>query len=173
MSTDVDMAAGVGASSHAPAPQETLGNPPTIIRHVGARAAPGSCAAARWAPEAQQGPTTLCTWSGNLPQTLQVLLLHRAERSATSLPPARALAVRMPSSASQGRASPCRHADTCRDVDTSSSSPSIRHPAATAATLLILAFLEVSHRRVFWHRRCIALEVSAACMVAHRCATRL
>src|SRR5262249_52167389 len=35
--------------------------------------------------------------------------------------------------------SPCRHADNCRDVDTSSSSPSIRHPAATAAMLLILA----------------------------------
>src|SRR5262245_53324624 len=68
----------------------------------------------------------------------------------------------MPSSESHGRASQCRHADTCRDVDTSSSSPSIRHHAATVATLLILAFLEVSHRRVVWHRRCIVPELRNA-----------
>jgi hypothetical protein len=42
MSASATMSAGVGASSHAPAQQETLRFPRNIIRHAGARAAPGS-----------------------------------------------------------------------------------------------------------------------------------
>src|SRR5215510_12501520 len=45
---------GVGTSSHASAPQETLGFPRQSICHAGARAAPGSCEAGRWASEAQK-----------------------------------------------------------------------------------------------------------------------
>jgi len=54
MSADVAISTGVGASSHAPAPQERLRFPRTILHHAGARAAPGSCAVARGAAEAHQ-----------------------------------------------------------------------------------------------------------------------
>jgi len=53
MAADVAISTGVGASSHAPAQQERLRFPRTISHHAGARAAPGSCAAERWASEAQ------------------------------------------------------------------------------------------------------------------------
>src|SRR5215813_8357890 len=48
MATSAAIATGVGASSHAPAPQERLRFPRTISHHAGARAAPGSGAAERW-----------------------------------------------------------------------------------------------------------------------------
>jgi len=53
MATSADIATGAGARSHASAPQERLRLPGMIIHHAGARAAPGSCAAARLASEAQ------------------------------------------------------------------------------------------------------------------------
>jgi hypothetical protein len=54
MATSAAIATGVGASSHAPVPQERRRCPRTSIPHAGARAAPGSCAAARCAAEAHQ-----------------------------------------------------------------------------------------------------------------------
>ena len=53
MATAADISTGVGASSHAPTQQERLRCPRTIIHHAGARAAPGSCVAERYASEAQ------------------------------------------------------------------------------------------------------------------------
>src|SRR5262245_35008134 len=85
MPAPANMLAGVGASSPAPAPQETLGCPRHSIRHAGARAAPGSCEAARWTAEAHKCPTTLCTWSAILPQTLQVLLVIQRPRIAQTV----------------------------------------------------------------------------------------
>src|SRR5215470_2523514 len=71
MATSAAISTGVGASSHAPAQQERLRFPRTIIHHAGARAASGSCAAARGAAEAQPCLTTRCMWSAMLPHTLQ------------------------------------------------------------------------------------------------------
>ena len=53
MATSAAISTGVGARSPAPAQQERLRVPRTIIHDAGARAAPGSCAAERCAAEAQ------------------------------------------------------------------------------------------------------------------------
>src|SRR5262245_17170102 len=65
MATSADISTGVGASSHAPAPQEWLRFPRTIIHHAGARAAPGSCAADAACSAAELcacGASTLTQW---------------------------------------------------------------------------------------------------------------
>src|SRR5262245_45841530 len=49
MSAAADISAGMGASSHAPAPQERLRFPRTMSHHAGAGAAPGSFDAERFA----------------------------------------------------------------------------------------------------------------------------
>ena len=85
MPASANILAGAVATSLALAPQETLGCPRHSIRHASARAAPGSCEAARCAAEAHKCPTTLYTWSAILPQTLQVLLAIQRPRIAQTV----------------------------------------------------------------------------------------